>query len=69
MVSFKQKYTASLTQWRSAVDTGHYDGEFERIYGVDEVATWRVNYLEALASFAECYGGEGQLLIARCPAR
>ncbi len=69
MVSFKQRYTASLTQWRSAVDSGHYDGEFARIYGVDEVATWRANYLEALARFAQCYGGEGQLLIARCPGQ
>ena len=51
------------------MEAGHLDREFARIYGPDQVEAWRANYLEALASFAVQYGGEGEWVIARCPGQ
>lgn len=68
-MSFKNKYAVSLAQWRSGLEKGRFDREFGRIYGADQVENWRANYLEALAHFAARYGGEGELVIARCPGQ
>lgn len=69
MVNSNNKYTAGLAQWLAAIEAGRFDDDFARIYGVDQVAVWRNNYLEALASFSDCYGGDGELVIARCPGQ
>ncbi len=62
-------YTASLTQWQTAIEQGHFDGEFGRIYGLEQVAAWRTNYLEALRHFAARYGRYGRVVIVRCPGQ
>ncbi len=62
-------YTASLVQWQAAIEQGRFDCEFGRLYGRDQVAAWRANYLEALRHFAACYGREGRVVIARCPGQ
>ena len=68
-MSFNNRHKASLQQWQSAIEQGHFDDEFTRVYGAGQIAVWRGNYLEALTSFAGYYGGEGELLIARCPGQ
>ena len=65
----KNNYVASYCGWCSAIEAGIFDGEFERIYGMAEVANWRANYLEALVSFSEHYGNQGEFVIARCPGQ
>ena len=52
MVRSNNPYTASLGQWQAAIEQGRFDGEFGRIYGREQVAVWRANYLEALRHFA-----------------
>jgi len=69
MVRSNNSYTASLVQWQTAVEQGRFDGEFGRIYGPEQVATWRANYLEALRLFAARYGREGGVVVARCPGQ
>ena len=65
----KNNYVASYCGWCAAIEAGTFDGEFERIYGMAEVANWRANYLEALVSFSEHYGNQGEFVIARCPGQ
>ena len=60
---------ATGQQWQEQVAAGNFDGEFARIYGPDQVAVWRANYLEALSCFAARYGGEGEWVVARCPGQ
>ena len=69
MVRSNNPYTASLDQWQAAIEQGRFDGEFGRIYGREQVAAWRANYLEALRHFAVLYGSEGRLVVARCPGQ
>ena len=69
MVRSNNPYTASLVQWQAAIEQGGFDCEFGRLYGSDQVAAWRANYLEALRHFAARYGGEGRLVVARCPGQ
>ena len=69
MVRSNNPYTASLIQWQAAIEQGGFDWEFGRIYGSDQVAAWRANYLEALRHFAARYGSEGRLVVARCPGQ
>ena len=69
MVRSNNPYTASLGQWQAALEQGRFDGEFERLYGREQVAAWRANYLEALRHFADRYGREGHLVVVRCPGQ
>ena len=69
MVRSNNPYTASLVQWQAAIEQGRFDCEFGRIYGQDQVAAWRANYLEALRHFAARYGSGGHLVVARCPGQ
>ena len=69
MVRSNNPYTASSGQWQAAIEQGRFDGEFERIYGREQVAAWRANYLEALRHFAARYGSEGRVAVARCPGQ
>ena len=69
MVRSNNSYTASLGQWQAAIEQGRFDGEFGRIYGREQVAAWRDNYLEALRHFAARYGSEGRVVVARCPGQ
>ena len=68
-MSFNDIYTATGQQWQEQVAAGDFDREFARIYGLDQVAVWRANYLEALACFAARFGGEGEWVVARCPGQ
>ena len=69
MVRSNNPYAASIVQWQAAIEQGRFDGEFGRIYGREQVAAWRANYLEALRHFAARYGSEGHLVVARCPGQ
>lgn len=69
MVRSNNPYTASLGQWQAALEQGRFDGEFERLYGREQVAAWRANYLEALRHFAARYGRGGHLVVVRCPGQ
>ena len=69
MVRSNNPYTASIVQWQAAIEQGRFDGEFGRIYGREQVAAWRANYLEALRHFAARYGSEGLVVMARCPGQ
>ena len=69
MVRSNNPYTASLIQWQAAIEQGRFDGEFGRLYGREQVAVWRANYLEALRHFAARYGRGGRVVIARCPGQ
>ena len=69
MVRSNNPYTASIVQWQAAIEQGRFDGEFGRIYGREQVAAWRTNYLEALRHFAARYGSGGRLVVARCPGQ
>ena len=69
MARSNNPYTASLVQWQAALEQGRFDCEFGRIYGREQVAAWRANYLEALRHFAARYGSGGRLVVARCPGQ
>lgn len=69
MVRSNNPYTASLGQWQAALERGRFDREFERLYGREQVAAWRANYLEALRHFADRYGRGGPLVVVRCPGQ
>ncbi|MXX37743.1 MAG: hypothetical protein F4Z85_06630 [Gemmatimonadetes bacterium] len=69
MVRSNNPYTASLGQWQAAIEQGRFDGEFGRIYGREQVAAWRANYLEALRHFVARYGSRGRVVVARCPGQ
>ena len=69
MVRSNNPYIASLVQWQAAIEQGRFDGEFRRVYGREQVAAWRANYLEALRHFAARYGREGRVVIVRCPGQ
>ena len=69
MVRSNNPYTASLDQWQAAIEQGRFDGEFERLYGREQVAAWCANYLEALQLFAARYGRGGRLVVVRCPGQ
>ena len=69
MVRSNNPYTASLGQWQAALEQGRFDREFERLYGREQVAAWRANYLEALRHFAARYGRGGGLVVVRCPGQ
>jgi len=69
MVNCKNKNAASLSQWHSSIESGHFDREFGRIYGVDQIAAWRTHYLGALEKFAEIHGNAGEVVVARCPGQ
>ena len=69
MVRSNNPYTASIVQWQAAIEQGRFDGEFGRIYGREQVAVWRANYLEALRHFAARYGSGGRVVMARCPGQ
>ncbi len=45
------------------------DAFLRRVYGAEHVDVWRERYEQALALFAERYGVEGDLVIARCPGQ
>ena len=69
MVRSNNPYTASLGQWQAALEQGRFDREFERLYGREQVAAWRANYLEALRHFADRYGHGSPLVVVRCPGQ
>lgn len=60
---------ASLQQWREAIISGSFDAYLASVYGADAVDIWRRHYLQALDLFAERYGLDGPLAIARCPGQ
>ncbi len=60
---------ASLQQWREGIKNGSMDAYFASIYGEESAYAWQQNYAQALELFAECYGEDGLLVIARCPGQ
>ena len=62
-------HNASPEKWIEACTVGQLDRQLAHYYGGDEVNTWRQNYLEALHGFIEAYGGDGEVVIARCPGQ
>ena len=69
MARSNNPYTASLVQWQAALEQGRFDCEFGRIYGREQVAAWRANYLEALRHFAARYGSGGAWSWPAAPGR
>ena len=63
------KHRASLGDWIKALEGGGFDRQLAALYGNEAVAPWRANYLAALAQFQRHFGGEGQVVIARCPGQ
>ena len=62
-------HSASQEVWRRALSEGRLQERFVHFYGEEGATEWRENYLEALRIFAEQFGSEGELVIARCPGQ
>ena len=62
-------YKAPLDQWLEAFEADSLQGPLEHFYGADAAILWKQRYGEILGEFARYYGGEGELVIARCPGQ
>lgn len=62
-------HSASIGQWRQALDGGTLDGPLADLYGSEHAERWRGHYLGALEAFAQTYGEDGEVVIARCPGQ
>ena len=60
---------ASVSQWLEALEGTALDGFLANVYGADACAAWKGHYSQALNLFAERYGSEGEVVIARCPGQ
>ncbi len=62
-------HRAPLDQWIKAFEAGRLQGPLEHFYGADGAILWKRRYGEILGEFTRCYGGEGEVVIARCPGQ
>ena len=62
-------HSAPLAKWIDAFTSGRMNGHLIHFYGEGNVEGWKKNYQEALRLFAEKYGEEGEIVIARCPGQ
>ena len=62
-------YKAPLDQWIEAFDADSLQALLEHFYGADAAILWKQRYGKILGEFARYYGGEGELVIARCPGQ
>ena len=60
---------APLANWVRALGQGELHGVLAHYYGANGVGDWQARYLEILAAFADLYGPEGEVVIARCPGQ
>jgi len=60
---------ASVSEWLEALEGTALDGFLSNVYGADACAAWKGHYSQALNLFAERYGSEGEVVIARCPGQ
>jgi len=60
---------APISRWMAALERGALRPQLAAYYGADEAPRWETHYLEALAAFAARCGGEGEVVLARCPAQ
>ncbi len=63
------RYQAPLSAWISALEKGSLRPQLAGYYGAGETARWEDRYLEALRAFAARCGGQGEVVVARCPAQ
>ena len=62
-------YKAPLDQWLEVFEADSLQGPLEHFYGADGAILWKRRYGEILGEFTRCYGGEGEVVIARCPGK
>jgi galactokinase len=62
-------YSAPLDQWIGVFEAGRLQAQLDHYYGGDSVALWQGRYAEVLREFARHYGGDGDVVIARCPGQ
>lgn len=63
------QHLAPLAQWVCALESGGLRPQLAAYYGAAQAGRWEGHYLEALRAFAARCGGEGEVVIARCPAQ
>ena len=61
-------FATRLPHWLSLFESGKLDAQLVTCYGA-AAATWRGRYRTILQSFSNCFGDDGDLVIARCPAQ
>lgn len=60
---------ASLKSWQEKFNNGQIDRILIDLYGRENLADWKRNYLKAIDVFIEGYGEHGEIVIARCPSQ
>ncbi len=63
------QYRAPIAQWISALEDGRLRPQLAYYYGTAEARRWEGYYLEGLRAFVARCGGQGEVVIARCPAQ
>ena len=58
-----------INELRNAIESGELDARFVELYSADTVGVQRERYLGALDSFAELFGGEGDVRVYSVPGR
>jgi galactokinase len=64
-----RRHAAPIARWIAALEGGALRPQLAACYGADQASRWESQYLEALAAFAARCGGQGEVVIARCPAQ
>ena len=62
-------HKAKLKTWRKACEDGELSSTLAFLYGKDHVKTWERRYAQVLDAYAETYGSDACVVIARCPAQ
>jgi galactokinase len=62
-------YATDIPAWLAALNSDALDRLFKKIYGAAEVGRWKAHYREALTEFKQRFGGQGQVVIGRCPCQ
>ena len=60
---------APWSAWRNAFSRGSQLDMLSRLYGEDQSEVWNERYTHALDAYQQTYGGEAEVVIARCPAQ
>ncbi|MBI2506042.1 MAG: hypothetical protein HYW07_22740 [Candidatus Latescibacteria bacterium] len=63
------QHRAPTARWICALERGQLRPQLATFYGAAEAVRWEGHYLEAMRAFAARCGGEGEVVIARCPAQ
>ena len=73
MTGVSTEYSAPLASWRESLAAdgggGVLKDQLSRLYEEGDLAAWRRHYDAALATYAEIYGDDSEVVVARCPGQ